>query len=129
MLIQKILHTSILVSNLETAKTFYEEILELPKAERSVNFPGEWYQIGDYQIHLIVQEKVTPQIYNQQKWGRNAHLALQTHDLETLKTRFTDHNIPFQLSSSGRAALFVQDPDGNIIEISHNGTLRERTLG
>ncbi|MDB9313172.1 VOC family protein [Spirulina sp. CS-785/01] len=112
------LHTAILVSDLNQAKSFYEGILELNQAERNLNFPGEWYQVGDYQIHLMVNEAVEPKTYNEEKWGRNAHLALQIQDLAPLKRRLTEHNIPFQMSSSGRAALFVKDPDGNIIEVN-----------
>lgn len=112
------LHTAILVSDLSQAESFYSEVLELPKATRSLKFPGLWYQIGDYQIHLIEEPNWTPMEVNPQKWGRNPHLALAVDDLELIKTRLTQKGYSFQESSSGRAALFAKDPDGNIIELS-----------
>jgi catechol-2,3-dioxygenase len=116
--VTRYLHTAILVSDVEKAESFYSQVLELPKAERSLKFPGVWYQVGDYQIHLIEDQNWTPVELNSHKWGRNPHLALAVDDLETIKTRLTEKGYSFQGSSSGRAALFTKDPDGNIIELS-----------
>ena len=69
------------------------------------------------QIHLIEDENWQPVELNAQKWGRNPHLALAVDDLEAMKARLTEKGYPFQSSSSGRAALFTKDPDGNIIEL------------
>ena len=115
--VTRYLHTAILVSDLETAESFYSDLLALPKAERSLKFPGIWYQIGDYQIHLIEDENWKPLEPNPDKWGRCPHLALAVDDLDTIKQDLTAKGYPFQESSSGRAALFTKDPDGNIIEI------------
>ncbi|MDY7024060.1 MAG: VOC family protein [Cyanobacteriota bacterium] len=112
------LHTALLVSDLEKANHFYSQILELPQIERSLNFPGTWYQVGNFQIHLIQAPTVIPDEVNPQKWGRNRHLAFSVDDLEEFKQKLIENNCTFQMSSSGRAALFVQDPDGNIIELS-----------
>jgi len=116
--VTRYLHTAIIVSDLEAAETFYSEMLELPKAERSLKFLGVWYQVGEYQIHLIEDQNWTVPEPNAQKWGRCPHLALAVDDLDLIKTRLTEKGYPFQASSSGRAALFTKDPDGNIIELS-----------
>lgn len=115
--VTRYLHTAILVSDVEKAESFYTHILELPKTERSLKFPGVWYQLGDDQIHLIEDQNWKATEVNQ-KWGRNPHLALAVSDLEKMKTRLKTKGYPFQESSSGRAALFTKDPDGNIIELS-----------
>jgi glyoxylase I family protein len=47
------LHAAVLVSKLERSIEFYEGILGLSRIDRSLNYPGAWYQIGDVQIHLI----------------------------------------------------------------------------
>jgi catechol 2,3-dioxygenase-like lactoylglutathione lyase family enzyme len=118
MKVLRCLHTAILVSNLERAKIFYGDILGLPlSANRSLKFPGVWYQIGDFQLHLIVCDDFTVSIANQEKWGRNPHLALAIDDLELAKQKLQQAGYPIQMSASGRAALFTQDPDGNIIEL------------
>lgn len=116
--ITNFLHTSILVSNLEKADFFYSQILGLTKIERNLKFPGVWYQIGDYQIHLIVDSQRKVNINNEEKWGQNPHLALGVTDLEEAKEKLETNGYSYQISNSGRRALFTQDPDKNIIEIT-----------
>ncbi|NER84201.1 MAG: glyoxalase [Leptolyngbya sp. SIO1D8] len=112
------LHVALLIHDLANAETFYGQVLGLEAAPRSLNFPGLWYQIGDFQIHLIQHEAWQAPCPRPDKWGRNPHLALQVADLEAVKTRLTESGYPFQMSSSGRAALFTQDADGNVLELS-----------
>jgi catechol 2,3-dioxygenase-like lactoylglutathione lyase family enzyme len=111
------LHVAILVSDLETARGFYRDILGLEESPRSLNFPGYWFQIGEFQLHLMQCDDWRAPCPRPDKWGRNPHLALQIDDLATLKARLTEQGYPIQMSASGRAALFTQDPDGNIVEI------------
>lgn len=116
--IKHYLHTAILVSNLERAEHFYSQVLGLEKVERSLKYPGVWYQLGDIQIHLIVDESLSNSLQNPEKWGRNPHLALAVDNLEATKAYLAKQGYPIQLSASGRAALFTQDPDGNVIELT-----------
>lgn len=118
MLITQCLHAAILVSDLERAEHFYSNVLGLPKVERSLKYPGVWYQLGQFQIHLIEAPEVPSRLQNPEKWGRNPHIALAVEDINAAKSQLLSHNYPIQMSASGRAALFTQDPDGNIIELS-----------
>lgn len=118
MTITQFLHTAILVTDLDKAEHFYGTVLGLTKVDRQLKFPGAWYQIGAHQIHLIVAPQVTPDHVEPTKWGRNPHLALGVTDLDQIKTHLQAADRPIQMSSSGRAALFTQDPDGNIVELS-----------
>lgn len=118
MQITQCLHAAVLVSDLEKAEHFYGKILGLPKVERSLKYPGAWYQVGAFQIHLIVDPSIQPKLQNPEKWGRNPHVALSVADLDAAKTRLLAHGCSLQISASGRVALFTQDPDGNIIELS-----------
>ena len=111
------LHTAILVTNLERSEQFYGQVLGLSKIDRSLKYAGAWYQVGDYQIHLIVASDVPTDNPNE-KWGRNPHVAFSVADLEAAKQELLSQNYPIQPSASGRPALFTQDPDGNIIELS-----------
>jgi len=117
MQITKCLHTAIHVSDLKRAEYFYGTILGLEKVERPMKFPGTWYQVGDYQIHLIVAPNVTPEALNE-KWGRNPHIAFAVADIDAAKKQLIDNHFPVQTSNSGRPAIFAQDPDGNIVELS-----------
>lgn len=117
MQISQSLHTAILVSDLERSEHFYSQILGLAKIDRILKYPGAWYQIGDYQIHLIVSLFVPTENQNE-KWGRNPHIAFSVVDLEIAKSELLSQNYPIQSSASGRSAIFTKDPDGNIIELS-----------
>ncbi|ABA22727.1 Glyoxalase/bleomycin resistance protein/dioxygenase [Trichormus variabilis ATCC 29413] len=111
------LHTAILVTDLERSEQFYSQVLGLSKIDRLLKYTGIWYQVGNYQIHLIVASDVPTDNPNE-KWGRNPHIAFSVTDLEAAKQELINKNYPIQPSASGRPALFTQDPDGNIIELS-----------
>ncbi|TAD78915.1 MAG: glyoxalase [Oscillatoriales cyanobacterium] len=109
------LHVALNVTDLDRAAEFYGGLLGLEVIDRPLKFPGLWYAIGDWQIHLIVAPQVVNTIQDD-RWGRNPHLAIAVDDLEILKTQLTAAGIFWQASASGRAAIFVQDPDGNLLE-------------
>jgi len=116
------LHAALLVTDLDRSAQFYGQVLGLPLADRPLDFPGLWYQVGPFQIHLMTTDtvpidRVIDRI-NDQKWGRNRHLAFAVADLEALRHRLTAAGYPTQASSSGRPALFTTDPDGHIIELN-----------
>lgn len=111
------LHVAINVTDLERAAAFYEGLLGLTAVDRPLKFPGRWYQMGTVQIHLIQASQVL-NTRQDERWGRNPHFALGVSDLATLEKRLTAAQIPFQRSASGRPAIFVADPDGNLIELS-----------
>lgn len=117
MQITQSLHTAILVTDLERSEHFYGTVLGLAKINRTLKYPGAWYQVGDSQLHLIVASTVPTENPNE-KWGRNPHIAFSVVDLDTAKQELLNQNYPIQASASGRAAIFTQDPDGNIIELS-----------
>ena len=114
----KFLHAALLVSDLDRAKHFYSNILGLSQVERPLKYPGVWYQLGDFQVHLIAASTVGETVVNFEKLGRNRHMALSVTDLDLVKGKLISQGFPIQMSASGRAALFVQDPDGNVIELS-----------
>lgn len=113
----RLLHTAVLVTDLERAEQFYTQVLGLIPVERPLKYPGTWYQLGDIQIHLIVSERVEPTPGGPTKLGRNPHLALAVADLEAVQQALEQQQWPFQRSASGRPAIFIQDPDGNVIEL------------
>ncbi|MBO0351209.1 glyoxalase [Phormidium pseudopriestleyi FRX01] len=118
MQITQYLHTALLVSNLPRAEQFYSTVLGLEKVDRPFSYAGIWYQIGPIQLHLIVDETLNLIPANREKLGRNPHFALGVSNLEAAKAHLLAHNCLIQMSASGRAALFTQDPDGNIIELT-----------
>jgi glyoxylase I family protein len=127
MQIQRFLHASLNVTDLAQSDHFYQSVLGFkPNPDRNLNFAGSWYQIGDFQLHLIVVPSVPPigqppigqsPIVLEAKWGRNRHLAFAVASVAAVKARLEQYDWAFQLSSSGRPAVFVCDPDNNVIEL------------
>ena len=116
--ITHLLHATVLVTHLESSQHFYEKVLGLEPVERGLSFSGVWYQIGAVQLHLIVADAVIGDRVNHQRWGRNRHLALAVTDLDAIKLHIEACGCHVQMSASGRAALFVSDPDDNLIELT-----------
>lgn len=118
MQITQYLHAAVLVTDLAKAEQFYGQVLGLPKVDRTLKYPGAWYDLGAVQVHLIVDPNFSATLQNPEKWGRDRHLAFAVADLQAAKDELLSHNCPVQMSASGRSALFTQDPDGNVIELS-----------
>jgi glyoxylase I family protein len=117
-MISDFLHAALLVTDLERSAWFYGTVLQLPLLDRPLRFPGLWFGVGSVQLHLIQQEAVIDDRMMAQPWGRNRHLAFAVRDLEGCRLQLETYGCPLQLSASGRQALFTQDPDGNVIELS-----------
>jgi glyoxylase I family protein len=118
MTITAFLHAALVVTDLEKSDYFYGTILGLPVVDRQLKFPGRWYQIGEFQVHLIADGGLPDRSNKPEKWGRDRHLAFTVTDLDAMQTKLTEAGYPCQASASGRAALFVHDPDGNAIELN-----------
>ena len=112
------LHVAILVADLDKAIEFYTGILGLQRVDRSLNYPGAWYDIGDLQLHVIEDRNYRNTAIDLHVSTRNPHIAFGVRDLDAAKQRLLAANCGVTMSSSGRAALFTQDPDGNAIELT-----------
>lgn len=117
--ITRLLHASLLVSDLERARDFYEGLLGLkPSSARpQLDFAGVWYDIGSAQIHLLALPSPDPVAGRPEHGGRDRHLALAVGDWDALRLELDRRGIAYTLSRSGRKALFVRDPDGNALEL------------
>ncbi len=117
--ITDLLHASLLVADLPKARAFYEGVLSLtPDASRPVmSFEGVWYAIGTGAIHLICLPNPDPILGRPEHGGRDRHVALGVAGWSELRARLDAQGIPYTLSRSGRPALFVRDPDGNVLEL------------
>nr|WP_310483628.1 VOC family protein [Chamaesiphon sp. VAR_48_metabat_403] len=116
------LHAAMLVANLDRAIEFYTNVLGLKRVDRSLKYPGAWYQIGNFQIHLIEDiDYLDKDRIDLHVSTRNPHIALEVRDLDATKQQLLAANCIVKMSNSGRAALFTQDPDGNTIELTWIG--------
>jgi glyoxylase I family protein len=113
------LHASLMVSDLERARAFYEGVLGLkPSSGRpKMSFTGVWYDIGAAQIHLICLPNPDSGSQRPVHGGRDRHTALGVRAWDELRASLDAAGLPYTLSQSGRQALFVRDPDGNALEL------------
>jgi glyoxylase I family protein len=118
MIVRKLLHASLLVSDTQRSVAFYRDILDLiPNDNRpDLGYPGAWLDIGEQQIHLIELPNPDPVEGRPEHGGRDRHTALAVTNIEQLQQRLEQHNIAYTKSRSGRGAVFFRDPDGNAIE-------------
>lgn len=105
----------------EAARRFYGELLklrEIPKPEAIRSRGGVWFDAGDLDVHVSIEESRTgPDAYR--------HFGLECEDVDELRQRLESVGI---VTEDGRPApwkrFFVRDPFGNRIEIHEPGGLR-----
>jgi glyoxylase I family protein len=105
-------HSSIRVSDLARSIAFYEGILGLrPIPRPDFGIPGRWYGIGGGQLHLI--EGAAPATALDPS---GPHFALAVADLPGARRELAAAGIA--TLDPGGNQLWLQDPDGNVIEIT-----------
>ena len=114
-------HVNVTVTaDLEDAtKHFYKEVLglqQIPKPAGPRQFIGAWYQVGDSQIHLSIED--TPQ-----NASSDRHVCYRVEDLNQAAAQFEAAGIeiiPDSEAPAGRPPrrFFVRDPGSNLIEIT-----------
>jgi len=114
--IRKLLHASMLISDLERSRRFYNGVLGLKEKPRpAFDFPGAWYDLGECELHLIVTRETLPPA--EARPSRDFHVSFLIDDYEATKRALLNAGVPFREGSSGLAQIFVRDPDGNLIEL------------
>jgi len=104
-------HTSIRIGDLARSRAFYEGLLGLRLAPRpDLGMPGAWYDVGGAQVHLIQQPKTFDGID-----PTGPHFALEVEDLEAVKRTLDARGVRYL--ALGDAQLWIEDPDGNVVEI------------
>lgn len=118
-MISRLAHVSLLISNVERARAFYEGVLGLAPSRRRPDFTfgGVWYEFGPVELHLIEVESVADPSTDPYG-GRDRHVAFTIADLDKLEKLLDDNGIAWRRSASGRRALFCRDPDGNALEFN-----------
>lgn len=117
--ITKLLHATILVAELDKARDFYENILgfTISPARPAMSFDGMWYDLGpQQQLHLMQLPNPEAGLTRPLNGGRDRHLAFAVDDLSGLAQKLEGSGVRFNLSLTGRRALFCRDPDDNALE-------------
>jgi catechol 2,3-dioxygenase-like lactoylglutathione lyase family enzyme len=87
---------------------------DVPKPEGSQGRGGAWYQLGDVQLHLSLEEATDNDISRR-------HVCFVVADLESARRHLEDAGIeifPDEIPTPGWPRFYVRDPGGNRIEIA-----------
>jgi glyoxylase I family protein len=106
-------HCSVIITNVERSRRFYRDVLGLKEINkpRTFDFIVLWFQLGDTQVHLLLQEKADSR--------SPRHFALRVADVAAARAYFRGQGISIQETTPipGADRFFIADPDGNRIEI------------
>lgn len=116
---ERLHHVSIAVRNLEKARRFYSEVLQLQEIERPpFNSKGIWYAVGPHQLHLL-EHPQGGTLRTGEIDTVDGHFAVWVKSyrgtIEWLEQAGVSYEARPQ-SVAGFAQIYVLDPDHNIIE-------------
>jgi catechol 2,3-dioxygenase-like lactoylglutathione lyase family enzyme len=99
------------------AKNFYGDLMGLEQIEKPDGprkYVGAWYQLGESQLHLSVED-------GPRNEDSNRHVCYSVADIPTALAAFRSAGIEViseeQLVNGG-SRFFIRDPAGNLIEIT-----------
>ncbi len=121
-------HCGLIVADLQRSRGFYGGALGLEEVPRPGNFvfEGAWFQIGDDQLHLLVETDTTSSPGGADPGpsasvGLANHVALEIDDLASARERLHQHGITLiggpMARGDGYDQIFMLDPDGYVIEL------------
>lgn len=113
-------HLAINVTDLDAAKTFYGEILQLPELERPAGvaeqFRSVWYLLGNAELHVVENPEFRPL-----KSPLGPHFAISCADFATASEKLaaSEASVVFgpEKGVDGINRIVLKDPTGNIIEV------------
>lgn len=96
------------------ARAFYGGLLgfrEVAKPENLARRGGCWFETGNLQIHLGVEQHFSP--------ATKAHVAYEVDDLDAMRARFEAAGVEIVEDDElpGFRRFYVADPFGNRVEI------------
>ncbi|MDX2031656.1 MAG: VOC family protein [Blastocatellia bacterium] len=111
-------HAGFLVTDVERAAAFYENVLGLtPLPRPDFGFPGRWYDLRNgQQLHLM---GVAAMPGHADPPRHDRHIAIAVPDTSEAEAQLKAMGIEVSYGSgrAGNPQLFIRDPDGNTIEL------------
>ena len=102
----------------DAAKHFYGVVMglrEVPKPAESRGRGGAWYQLGDLQLHLSIEETLGENCISKR------HVCYTVANLADAEEKFRDAGVeilPDDMPTPGWSRFYVRDPGGNRLEIA-----------
>ena len=112
-------HVSLAVRDLETARTFYSEVLELQEISRPpFDSKGVWYAVGSQQLHLL-EHPAGDTLRERGIDTIDGHFSIWTESYSAVIAWLERKGVEYEArpdSVAGFAQIFILDPDRNIVE-------------
>ncbi|CAH0994173.1 hypothetical protein EMA8858_00281 [Emticicia aquatica] len=110
-------HVALQISDIEVSRLFYSQILNLQEIRTpDFDYPVIWFDLGEgKELHLIArkpEKEFTP--------IRSNHFAMAVSDIKFVERYLIQKGIkylPIKSRPDGVLQLFLNDPDGNFIEL------------
>jgi catechol 2,3-dioxygenase-like lactoylglutathione lyase family enzyme len=106
-------HCSVIITDVERSRRFYRDVLCLKEIHkpRTFDFLVLWFDLGNMHIHLLLKDQadtISPR-----------HFALRVADAGNARKYFREQGVTIQETTPipGADRFFINDPDGNRIEI------------
>src|SRR5258708_39354660 len=106
-------HVSVIITEVERSRRFYRDLLGLKEINkpRTFDFVVVWFDLGNQHLHLLLKDRadsISPR-----------HFALRVASAAAAREHFRAHGIAMQETTPipGAERFFINDPDGNRIEI------------
>ncbi len=114
--IRELNHVALEVRDLDASIRFYSDVLGLPSLPRpDFGFGGAWFALGSQELHLIVADSTS------QSDKRSFHYALRVDDAYAAGAALRERGITEFRGPAprpdGAVQIFLQDPDGYVIEL------------
>jgi glyoxylase I family protein len=117
-------HCGLLVRDVQQSLHFYLNILSMEDISylrpKTLPYPGAFVQCGKSQLHLMQLANPDDSSIRPEYVGRDRHIAISVKSVRAVQSILEKHQIPYKLSSSGRAAIFFRDFDGNGFEFTED---------
>ena len=116
-------HVALRTKDLTASERFYMEVLGMEKVDRpDFDFPGAWLQMGETMFHLMAgYAALGPDGEISSGSGAVDHLAIKAQGFDEMRDKFERSGINYKennLRDFGIWQLFINDPDGVIIELN-----------
>jgi catechol 2,3-dioxygenase-like lactoylglutathione lyase family enzyme len=117
------------VADLATTERFYREVIGLAVAARwGDQRPATWLALGrEGFLGLWPVETGGAKAIRQGRGGAHVHFALRIprETFDVVRARLDAHRLPYEVHEFGPGdrALYLDDPDGNVVELTERATL------
>ncbi len=122
------------VADLAAAERFYVDVIGLPVADRWIgDRPAVWLTIGgDSFLGLWPVVAGAAAAIHQARGGTHVHFAIRVPmgTLDATQQRIEALGVPVESGfdfGGGNRAFYVDDPDGNVVELTERATLWDGT--